>query len=317
MVPRLRRRVAFTLIELLVVIAIIAILIALLLPAVQQAREAARRSTCTNNLKQLGVALHNYNDTSKRLPYSSNGNLWAGNYHTWSEFILPFVEQTAVYKKIDFNKSAEDNSAPSMNLTQLANKAFPFQQCPSSEFAQTLRKRDGGGFDGMGGNAQQGLYYAPSTGPQYSDATSFDCVAAGSPAYCVAPGSDWNSGFTTGNPGMFGGRNVYSCRFQDVTDGLSPTFMLGEHRADINHHGGGMFTQNFQGCNTGMRLNSRNINLANLSDYQRNMGFSSVHKGGAFFLFGDGKVKFINDTINYQTYNRLGQRNDAQPTGEY
>src|SRR4026208_1354378 len=94
-------RSGFTLIELLVVIAIIAILIALLLPAVQQAREAARRSQCKNNLKQLGLALHSYHDSIMRLPYSSGTNV-ANNRHVWTEFLLPYVDQAPLFKQINF-----------------------------------------------------------------------------------------------------------------------------------------------------------------------------------------------------------------------
>ncbi len=103
----------FTLVELLVVIAIIGILIALLLPAVQAAREAARRSQCTNNLKQLSLAMHNYHDTFGVFPPGSLGDpAWTGNYNIydghfgWPVFILPFVEQQALHERIDFNKRA-------------------------------------------------------------------------------------------------------------------------------------------------------------------------------------------------------------------
>src|ERR1700733_10552979 len=102
--PRCR---GFTLIELLVVIAIIAVLIALLLPAVQQARESARRTQCKNNLKQYGLALHNYHDTYSRFPYSTSGSQSlnvnsVGTNHNWLEFILPFIEQTTLYNQLNF-----------------------------------------------------------------------------------------------------------------------------------------------------------------------------------------------------------------------
>ena len=110
------RRVAFTLVELLVVIAIIGILIALLLPAVQAAREAARRSQCTNNLKQLGLALHNYHDTFKKLPPTIHDQPWdwgttsPTQKGSWLVRLLPFVEQQSIWDCLDFNGNTEHNS---------------------------------------------------------------------------------------------------------------------------------------------------------------------------------------------------------------
>src|SRR6185436_9747421 len=104
-------RTGFTLIELLVVIAIIAILIALLLPAVQQAREAARRTQCRNNLKQLGLALHNYHDAKNRFPQAViwgtwNGQSWLPNHHTWLTMLLPYLDQAPLYNQVNFQAPA-------------------------------------------------------------------------------------------------------------------------------------------------------------------------------------------------------------------
>jgi len=135
------RRRGFTLIELLVVIAIIAILIALLLPAVQAAREAARRTQCRNNMKEIGLALHNYHDVCRCLPPSSTSGFGQGvwNYptdpnpadpaihlHSFASLILPFIEQGAVYKKINYNVSSLDPSNHEM-----ASLVLPFYRCPS------------------------------------------------------------------------------------------------------------------------------------------------------------------------------------------
>src|SRR5437879_1131540 len=104
-----RRRGGFTLIELLVVIAIIAVLIALLLPAVQQARESARRTQCKNNLKQIGLAMHNYHDANLTFPYAST-YFAPGNKHTWVEFILPHIDQAPLYNSINFNIPNESST---------------------------------------------------------------------------------------------------------------------------------------------------------------------------------------------------------------
>lgn len=308
----------FTLIELLVVIAIIAVLIALLLPAVQQAREAARRSQCTNNLKQLGLALHNYHDTVNILPYASNGAAWGGPSHTWNEFILPYIDNAPLYGKINFNVVNSDNSNP---LTTggptnfaLLTQPMKFQQCPSNPFANSVTKIDGGGFDQFGQNQVE--CYAPCSGSQNSDGVGPDCATVGSPTWCIAPGSDWNNASPGANPGMFSGRNAWACRFRDVTDGMSNTMMLGERRGESMHHGA-TFTNNFQGAYTGQKINSPSATWATPTNYKQNMGFSSRHTGGAFVLFGDGRVKFLSDNINYQTYCYLGDKADGNVIGDY
>ena len=318
-----RRQRGFTLIELLVVIAIIAILIALLLPAVQQAREAARRSQCNNNLKQLGLALHNYHDTFNRLPYTSTAVFWGSNngqavgYHTMPEFILPYIDQAPLYNQINWARSNNDaTGAPAANNKALFTRTgFAAYKCPSNPWSDTLA-RIGGNFDGWD-VPTQGAFYAPCSGTQYSDVCGPDCVAitgvSTATTYCCSAGSDWNNSSGSANPAIFGGRNVFSAQFRDVVDGMSNTMMMGERRAEILQWGGS-FSYNFQGATTGMRLNSPGRALTNAGDYQHNLGFSSMHTGGGFFLFGDGKVKFVSENIDYQTYCRLGDKADGQVT---
>src|SRR5262249_9374183 len=141
----------FTLIELLVVIAIIAILTALLLPAVQAAREAARRSQCNNNLKQLALALHNYHDTNNRLPYSSSYSVSTTPGHTWNEFILPKMEQLPLFNQINFAVGANFSPTPPAtspnNAGLFASAKLPYQQCPSSSYAVNGIPLFGGFFD--------------------------------------------------------------------------------------------------------------------------------------------------------------------------
>lgn len=186
----------FTLIELLVVIAIIAILVALLLPAVQQAREAARRSTCKNNLKQLGIALHNYHDNIGVLPAFFVGTVYNPNsavYESWNGWsglamILPYVEQGPLYEKLNFGEYF--NATAGNNNRQYTNTIIPGYCCPSDPF-----------------------------GGKKIDANSAPF------SYCFSNGTSfkWDD-----KKGPFSWMS--STNFRDVTDGLSDTIMMSEHK---------------------------------------------------------------------------------------
>src|SRR4051812_17389707 len=127
------RRHGFTLIELLVVIAIIAVLIALLLPAVQAAREAARRAQCVNNLKQIGLAMHNYHDVIGTFPSGSIATKgWGGTWWNWPAFILPQIEQTSLYNSINFSRSNIKNTAGDPNSTAWGTVVNAYL-CPSDQ----------------------------------------------------------------------------------------------------------------------------------------------------------------------------------------
>jgi prepilin-type N-terminal cleavage/methylation domain-containing protein len=312
-------RHGFTLVELLVVIAIIGVLVGLLLPAVQAAREAARRSACTNKMKQLGLALHNAHDAKGKLPFASNCIEWNGSawawwttpYRTWNCDVMPFLEMQSTYDQLNFNQHINNNNLSNGftvgNLTVLNNRRLPFQECPSNPYAAGNRKKDGGGFAEMGNSPVS--CYGPCNGPQNCDGAGLDC-AAGVNSYCTVAGSDWNNKAASANPGMFGGRNAFQCKFSDVTDGLSSTIMLSEHMGDLLTWGGA-FSGNFQGVPTIMRINSPQIQYTNSNAYRNNLGAGSYHPGGASFCMGDASVTFLTDNIDFVLYNALGGRADG------
>jgi prepilin-type N-terminal cleavage/methylation domain-containing protein len=202
-------RRAFTLIELLVVIAIIAILIALLVPAVQKVREAAARIQCENNLKQLGLSMHNYEGVNKRLPPAFNGDVpaaWAGTpsyFFSWSAlaFLNPFLEQTAIYNQMDLTQPlyvppAFNISVQNQNAVQ---QVIPLFLCPSDKM-----------------QACSSGYGVPTLGP-----TNYAvCVGTGATNGGAPYGATW------GSDGMF--QAHIGMRMTDVTDGLSTTAMMSE-----------------------------------------------------------------------------------------
>ncbi len=306
-------RFGFTLVELLVVIAIIGILVALLLPAIQAAREASRRTQCSNQMKQLGLALQNYHDTYKTFPYTAaRWNAIGGSRaHGWNEFILPFVEQQSIYNQLDFVAADVNNG---VNNTVLSGLKMPWQQCPSNPFAANNKTFRGNDFaDAPGSSAVE--CYAPCTGPQKCDNMgSSDCPTDNS--FCWWPNTDWNGGNTSSaNPGVFGGRGIYCTNMAGITDGTSTTILLSERRGEMNRHIGALST-NFQGCWTGLKINTPQIAAAVAANddgrYDRTSGAASFHPGGAIFSMGDGAVRFLTESIDFQLYNNLGNKSDGE-----
>ena len=212
---RRRLRPGFTLIELLVVIAIIAVLIALLLPAVQAAREAARRSQCVNNLKQLGISLHNYHDVVQALPWGAGP--WGWNDWSMHVMLLPYMEQTNMYNGLNFTNGCADDGCGKINTTVVYNKVNGFL-CPSDTDRLTSPQGHNN-YMGNAGSAPNSFYgwnavSKGSTGP-YAGIFCFVGVACD-----VQPAPPCGTSST--------GQSPFSIGFRDILDGLSNTVAISE-----------------------------------------------------------------------------------------
>ncbi len=320
----MQRRRAFTLIELLVVIAIIAILVALLLPAVQQAREAARRSQCKNNIKQIGLALHNYHDVNLTFPpglvqaNDVNEHCWA-----WGTMLLPYVEQSALYQAMDpGNNSVSDVIASDLSLLQTH---LPVYRCPS-EVSLELNDRIRFGKNDGSGNIQLGT-------SNYGA-----CVGYSTSAF-------WNSNYNdNGGGGFFANSKV---RMRDITDGSSNSIAVGEATGKVPgtntlNAGRVWAAANFSRTNFSSWSTTPNINtpfkvsgwfavlssthpvlptngVAN-TQFNRFWSFSSYHTGGAQFLLFDGSVRFISENVDHSpngTMANLSRIADSNVVGEF
>lgn len=281
------RRDGFTLIELLVVIAIIAILIALLLPAVQQAREAARRTQCKNNLKQYGLALHNYHDVHSRFPPSMiySATLPGSRWWSWHVSILPQLEQANLHQQINTNIDAL-YAANALGNSQYTSVRLPVHNCAS--------------------DPNGGIFSRPG---QIPDLATTNYLACRGSVRFPDPGN-----------GIFPDRNV-STRMRDITDGTSNTIMVGERPVEVSKitpwwaaasgydsHGlGDQVMDSFEGLFRG------DLN-ADLVDGRH---WWSAHTGGAQFLLADGSSRFLSENMNHQTLLNLSDKRDGEVIGEY
>ncbi|QDT25351.1 DUF1559 domain-containing protein [Gimesia panareensis] len=304
----LKRRQGFTLIELLVVIAIIAILIALLLPAVQQAREAARRSTCKNNLKQIGLALHNYHDASLTFPAShirTVANSWLSSQIGWQARILPYVDQANLYNMVDW--SIQPGNTGTANTTVMKTE-LPVYRCPSDP-----------GDRGSTGQSGYGPTNYVVCSAQYGD------FAAGGTAFA-----------DNGKSIMFLNS---ATRMRDITDGTSNTMIASECKvgyeyASANATSGtvctGTANQKLRGYtwfwgqamhmwsySTLIGPNSQLLECSSGTGGPALMGARSTHVGGVHVLFADGRIQFISENINLGTWQNLGHKSDGNIIGEY
>ncbi len=315
----------FTLIELLVVIAIIAVLIALLLPAVQQAREAARRTQCKNNLKQLGLALHNYVDNFNILPHQGQAPPCTADQGSALVKLLPYFDQAPLFNGIDFSNAAVTSvHAQVVGGKPVREYLMPMLQCPSDNYTPAS---NAAGFNGSN--------YAISIGASFMDSAGA-CPAYDHSTFSAAAGYAFY-GYSNDMNQISGPFSYLSAasRLRDITDGLSNTILMGEIRPHCGTEEWRIYPSNwaspspfyyattapinFQTCpgeglgNDGTP--SRNCNSRN--SYNTGSGFKSRHVGGAHFVLGDGTVRFLSENIDLPTYHRLGDRRDGQVVGEF
>ena len=334
---RARPRRGFTLIELLVVIAIIAVLIALLLPAVQAAREAARRMQCTNNLKQINLALHTYVDQVGAYPYAGGfGN--GGKGWGWLPMILPQLEQGALFNTINFSDSCDCVGASTVRRVVI-NTFF----CPSDPNAGTLSNdrntpsvacfAGDSTRDNTALNRQNGMLnnYTGSYGDGYNNSPNspYDtagaslrygcggCNASGSNAEtaaadCQSPTGAYGSG--RNHRGLFDYRSMSSAvSIASITDGLSNTFALGEvasvtrSQSSVWYSATGATNGTCLPMNWTLQKTLSDPAYANANSWS-GRGFSSFHSGGSNFGMADGSVRFVKQTVDQRTYNALGSR---------
>ena len=292
------RRSAFTLIELLVVIAIIAILIGLLLPAVQKVREAAARMKCSNNLKQLGLAVHGYHDANNQFPtnagpgYDYTPN--APNCWSWLGRILPYVEQDALYQKCGIQTGATIASAGVWAASSV--KTF---QCPSDNGLDQPRTDS----DHLGSSFNYGGTPVPVGQTSYKGVCGYNW-AWGNWQY--APDGNGN-GLDAGNGIFFRTDYTRPLTLVKITDGTSNTFMVGEDVPSLNVHCSWVFFNDGTGT-CAIPLNygiSPNTDPGGATDWPNVYSFRSRHTNGANFAYADGSVHFVSSGIATGTYQAL------------
>lgn len=319
-------RKGFTLIELLVVIAIIAILIALLLPAVQQAREAARRSQCKNNLKQIGLALHNYHDTVGTFPLGVRRDSQGGWGMSWMVGILPYIDQAPLFNQLnpDIERSGYTGNGAVASRVRL--NAY---LCPSSPLEAFQGANAGGGNFVM--KPQYVGISGATAGNGFTSASASDFNVTGCCGSVTAGQIRSNGGVLLPNRGI---------QIKDIKDGTTNTLVVSECGEFFENAAGNAVDQ--VNSNHGWMMgtsraservtNERTFNLTTIRytpntidntlpgtgrNDGANNGIYSAHVGGVQALMGDGSVRFLSENLDMLTLRRLATRRDGQVVGEF
>ncbi|EAQ79224.1 DUF1559 domain-containing protein [Blastopirellula marina] len=322
-------RRGFTLVELLVVIAIIGVLIALLLPAVQQAREAARRLQCTNNLKQMGLALHNYHDIHGSFPagyYRHNNDnsvsAFDGPGWGWGAMILPQIEENNRFEALQVNSRPASDDADIVANSQPPISAYRCPSAPGGDLNESLPNSSSAPAHGL--STYKGVFGDRNTQARYTDALPNCSYYAGS---CVDGGN-----------GVFSANS--KVKFRDITDGTSNTVMIGEVPYGPNGTTGSSGLVDYRGAvwigitangnsTAGVRSNvatiqtlrgvtaSGAVSTLNAINGTSSYAFGSHHNGGAQFVLADASARFIPETLDSKIMNRISARNDGEVISEF
>ena len=306
---RIRKRLAFTLIELLLVIAIIAILIGLLLPAVQKVREAAARMKCQNNLKQIGLAVHNFHDAEGRFPYNGTGVQynWAAasvaapaNSWTWIARILPYLEQGTVASQYNIPGGTLGNAQAG-----IAIRINTFR-CPTANEAGDTAT-NWANFTGTPQITMALINYRGVSGSNWGinglGATNNNPIGSAHPNTDPDPAFG-QKGLDAGN-GIFyredGSRKLTTLA---ITDGTSNTLMVGESSHSFDQHCGGWAFPNYVHGTCAIPLNFKDPG-GTVANWKNRYSFYSYHTAGGNFAKADGSVIFVSESINITSYRNM------------
>ncbi|HUG93511.1 MAG TPA: DUF1559 domain-containing protein [Planctomycetaceae bacterium] len=307
-----RRARGFTLIELLVSMAVIATLVALLLPAVQQAREAARRSTCKSHLRQVAIALHSYHDLHRVLPFA-----WDTHETAWQAMILPQVEQAPLYNTLVWAETGAGNWNVNTDNERACATLIPVFRCPAMAVPEHIDNQ------GIESRVPVSFRVVASSTAVSDDLTT---IPPGHPAVALEQ---------VPHDGMFWGCS--SVRFPDVLDGLSQTLMVGESKTDpdvIKDNQSMDYWQiglpqtapwvpgGIQGTEFSEAAGSAYGPINAWKDPAMpgvimEISFGSWHAGGAHFAIGDGAVRFLSENIDRATYRALATRAGHEKPGDF